>query len=134
MTRLATLVFLLTLCFAVNANPIEQWSYNLKASQKQIAHEQLTKKIMQVRQTCINKAEMGEQLALKKIGGTTLNNVLTDIIKTHESKAEDNKMPWYLVLEMQRLARDAYREKYNSTDDVDNFVLALYHSCLSNGG
>ena len=127
------LLLILTVGLA-HALSIEQWSYNLKATDKQSVHEALSEKIIKARHACINKAEMGERLAIKKMGGTPLQIVLQDILDSSVAMSNQPKLPWYTVVEMQRIARDAYREKYDSTDDVDNFVLALYHTCLSNGG
>lgn len=93
-----------------------------------------TEEVLKFRTACIRKAEIGEQLALKKMHGTPLNVILESIVASHhDPKSQGRDLPWHVILEMQRIARDAYRENYASNYDIDAFVLDLYHHCLESG-
>ena len=90
--------------------------------------------MLEFRQACIRKAEIGEQLALKKMHGTPLHTILDHIADSHQDpQSEGRDLPWHIILELQRIARDAYRENYTSSGDIDAFVMDLYHHCLDSG-
>lgn len=82
---------------------------------------------------CMQKAELGEQLALKKKNGIPLQVVLNGIASSHHQDSAEAKIPVYLVVEIERMVRDAYRKDYRSNEDVDDFVVDIFHSCLKNG-
>lgn len=82
---------------------------------------------------CMQKAELGEQLALKKKNGIPLQVVLNGIAGSHHHDSAEAKIPVYLVVEIERMVRDAYRKDYSSNEDVDDFVVDIFHSCLKNG-
>lgn len=82
---------------------------------------------------CMQKAELGEQLALKKKNGIPLQVVLNGIAGSHHQDSAEAKIPVYLVVEIERMVRDAYRKDYQSNEDVDDFVVDIFHSCLKNG-
>jgi len=121
-------------CIAANINPgSTRFNFNFQTDQsrpQQVASEDM----LQFREACIQKAEYGEQLALKKMHGKPLRDVLSAIAVTYTDKdGHTSRLPNYIVVEMKRLARDAYRLKYREPADLDEFVLDLYHNCLYNG-
>lgn len=127
------LLFLSSPCI-IKAFPDLKSSYDFIVSETYAEKQDSATQSLEVRKSCIYKAQLGENLVLNKLSGVPLQEVLKNIIEVHEkSKSEGDNLPWYQVLEMQRVARDAYRSKYKNEEDVNQFVVGLYHSCLDHG-
>lgn len=80
---------------------------------------------------CVIKAKFGELVANKKLNSIPLPNVLKQIKVTYETTLNtQDEMEWDLVLEMQRITRDAYRRDFNVQGAIDVFALSIYQSCV----
>lgn len=82
--------------------------------------------------TCLKKAEFGEHLAVKKIKGIPLQEILQkiayarDMLKRHKNQVVSSNT----FLEMERMAKEAYSHTYESDVDVQTYVEQLYRTCL----
>lgn len=82
--------------------------------------------------TCLKMAEFGEHLAVKKIKGVPLADILQKIeyaqqaLRSHKGKIISANTFKDMVI----MAKQAYSQSYESDIDVQSYVEDLYRTCL----
>ena len=96
--------------------------------------EQEQNLVKRVEQGCVRKAMYSENIALNKVRNIPLAHVIDNIntFRRHQQEVGETA-PSYVYVEMQRIARDAYRRDFIDTTDIDRFAADVYSTCVKAG-